>query len=96
MKPSTGRVVHYVSRGSADGRFPPACRAATVTEVARDHEHVGLAVLNPTGMFFHSLADGGVEFDPGTDRVTDQHALCDGRHHDGGTWHWPGRVEEDA
>jgi hypothetical protein len=31
--PSVGDRVHYVSRGSADGVYPPACRAATVTEV---------------------------------------------------------------
>lgn len=32
QKPSVGRVVHYVARGSADGVFPPACRAATITD----------------------------------------------------------------
>lgn len=33
MKPFVGQTVHYVARGSADGRFPSVCRAATVTEV---------------------------------------------------------------
>lgn len=60
MRPLIGRVVHYVSRGSADGRFPPACRAATVTEV--DGTTVGLCVQNPTGLFFHPLSDGGVSY----------------------------------
>ncbi len=32
-KPAGGRIVHYVARGSADGVFPPACRAAILTEV---------------------------------------------------------------
>lgn len=33
MKPYVGQTVHYVARGSADGRFAPACRAAVLTEV---------------------------------------------------------------
>jgi hypothetical protein len=28
-----GRVVHYQAPGDRTGRFPPACRAATITEV---------------------------------------------------------------
>jgi hypothetical protein len=31
--PSVGRVVHYQAPGDSTGRFPPACRAATITEV---------------------------------------------------------------
>lgn len=75
--PSVGRVVHYVARGSADGRFPKACRAATVTEVGKDGV-VGLMVANPTGLFFHPLADGGCPLDE------EEKA--------GGTWHWPEMV----
>lgn len=79
--PSVGRVVHYVARGSADGKFPKACRAADVTEVAEDSSAglVGLMVKNPTGLFFHSLADGGCAYDGSEDPA-------------GGTWHWPERV----
>lgn len=51
MTPSVGRMVHYVSRGSADGAFPAVCRAAIVTEAHSD-ELVSLAVMNPTGLFF--------------------------------------------
>jgi hypothetical protein len=73
-------MVHYVSRGSADGVFPPACRAAIVTEVSRREEGaVGLCVQNPTGLFFHPLSDGGISHDEDEK--------------DGGTWHWPERVE---
>jgi hypothetical protein len=67
-RPSIGRIVHYVSRGSADGRFPQTCRAAVVTTVqaGEKYKYVSLAVLNPTGVFF----DEGVLFDeaggPGT------------------------------
>jgi len=51
--PSVGRVVHYVSYGTKGGEYESACRAAIVTEA---HEYVvGLAVLNPEGMFFNRL-----------------------------------------
>lgn len=33
QKPSVGRIVHYVSRGSADGAYTPECRAAVIAEV---------------------------------------------------------------
>ena len=33
QSPSVGRIVHYVSRGSADGHYPQACRAAIVTAI---------------------------------------------------------------
>lgn len=52
MKPSVGRIVHYVSYGTPGGEYPSVCRAAVVTEVGPD-EYVSLAVLNPTGMFFN-------------------------------------------
>lgn len=51
-----GRIVHYRSRGSADGAFPPACRAAIVTEECAD-TCTSLAVLNPTGLFFDRHLD---------------------------------------
>ncbi|MFD9422319.1 MULTISPECIES: hypothetical protein [unclassified Streptomyces] len=79
--PTVGRTVHYVSHGTpvrSDGsqEFPPSCRAAIVTEIdPEDPGRVGLAVLNPTGQFFHPLSAGGcVRADEG--RV-------------GGSWHWP-------
>lgn len=87
MRPSVGRVVHYLSRGSADGVFPPACRAAVITEVCEEparfgeqleqvpHEPVCLAVLNPNGLFFDQYS----EHDEDAARP--------------GTWHWPERVE---
>jgi hypothetical protein len=52
-KPSVGLVVHYVSYGTPGGEYPKACRAAIVTEVrGSDDSTAGLAVLNPSGMFF--------------------------------------------
>jgi hypothetical protein len=55
--PSIGRIVHYVSYGTPGGEYPSACRAAIITVVSEvpheDSACVGLAVLNPTGMFFN-------------------------------------------
>jgi hypothetical protein len=83
VKPSVGRIVHYVSYGSpvrADGTqaFASECRAAIITEVSEATgfgQLVGLCVLNPTGQFFNR----GVEQDE------DEHS--------GGTWHWPERED---
>jgi hypothetical protein len=82
--PSVGRVVHYVSYGTPGGEFPKACRAAIVSEVDpvlldQGSDVVGLVVTNPTGLFFHSLANGGCDYDGSEDPK-------------GGTWHWPERV----
>lgn len=43
-RPAVGRVVHYTSRGSADGVFAPLCRAAIVTDVG---VWMGIAVTDP-------------------------------------------------
>jgi hypothetical protein len=85
MKPSVGRVVHYVSYGTPGGEFGQECRAAIVTEVVDvggpyvntedvPMEPVGLCVLNPSGVFFNEA----------------DHDENDKR---GGTWHWPERVD---
>jgi len=81
--PSVGRMVHYVSHGTPpreDGTqaYASKCRAAIVTEVhGGDDQVVGLAVMNPTGLFFHRSVEHDGDEDGG---------------HDGGTWHWPERV----
>jgi len=80
-----GRKVHYVSAGSADGKYPSVCRSADITEVDETGPvpesgvpYVGLAVLNPTGLHFRPLAEsGGVRYDEGRAPYT---------------WHWPERV----
>jgi len=91
---AVGRVVHYVSHGTPirpDGTqaYVATCRAATITEVnAEEPYQVGLCVQNPSGLFFHSLAEGGsflhqpegvgCSLPPGERR--------------GGSWHWLERV----
>lgn len=111
--PSVGRTVHYVSHGTppaADGTqaYTSQCRHATITEVDPTNQNrVGLCVINPTGLFFHALADGGSSYhdgsgDPGAPdcRIADSHGApfrycgC-GWSEDayrGGSWHWPERV----
>jgi hypothetical protein len=77
MKPSVGRVVHYVSYGTPKGEFTSECRAAIVTAIEdtdeEGNEFVKLCVMNPTGLFFN-------ESKHDEDKA-------------GGTWHWPERVE---
>lgn len=82
-----GAQVHYVSHGTPirpDGSqaFPSVCRAATVTETnysdTQGDDTVGLAVLNPDGLFFHPLVKGGVP------HVEPKPAGA----LEGGTWHY--------
>ena len=84
---SIGRIVHYVSLGSAGGEYTSQCRAAIISEVdSTDDRRIGLVALNPTGMFFHALSDGGCEyFEPAN-------VVGGAREVRGGTWHWPERV----
>lgn len=90
MKPTIGRTVHYVSHGTPvreDGTqaFPSKCRTAFITELpdnpkdSDEAETVGLMVANPTGLFFHSLAEGGCRYS---------------ENKEGGSWHWPEREAE--
>jgi hypothetical protein len=64
-KPTVGATVHYVSYGTPGGEYASVCRAAVITEVgdwpegiSEADKHniavpVGLAVLNPEGVFFN-------------------------------------------
>jgi hypothetical protein len=97
MKPSTGRIVHYVSFGTPGGEYGSECRAAVVTEVSSEHASssggleplVGLCVLNPTGQFFNR----DVKPDQGVLDKTSLTHLCGAKTYRPGTWHWPERVE---
>jgi len=78
MRPSVGRIVHYVSYGTPGGEYTSECRAAIVTDVPASlapSGDISLAVLNPTGMFFNPVC------------------AQDETERRGGTWHWPERTE---
>lgn len=106
QRPSVGRIVHYVSYGTPGGEYTSECRAAIVTELTGDPAHpdqVGIAVLNPTGMFFNRATDyhDGAETPgdpqcPAKDTHGDPFRYCScgwaEASYKGGTWHWPERV----
>jgi hypothetical protein len=80
VKPTIGRIVHYVSYGTPAGEYGKECRAAIITEVDQAVENpqtIGLAVLNPAGMFFNRTV-------PHNENAAER---------PGGTWHWPERAE---
>ena len=86
--PTVGRIVHYVSYGTPGGEYKSTCRAAVVTEVDQaDPELVGLAVLNPGGLFFNRGIPQDELVLPDPDRRPVRR---------GGTWHWPERVDDGA
>lgn len=56
--PTVGRSVHYQAYGTPGGEYPSVPRAATITQVVPSGVEggvptVGLAIFNPTGMFFN-------------------------------------------
>lgn len=60
MQPSIGRIVHYQAYGSPNGEHKSEPRAAVITQVLTTETgaittEVGLAILNPTGMFFNPI-----------------------------------------
>jgi hypothetical protein len=92
MKPSIGRMVHYVSSGTPGGEYASECRAAVITGVQDDPQaSASLCVLNPAGIFF----DQAVPCDEGPDEGTGT-SLCGGKLFRGGSWHWPERVPPEA
>lgn len=73
QKPSVGRMVHYVARGSADGKYKSVCRASVITEVEdQEKQVVTLTVFNPQGTSYEykvehqETATGGPDLIPGT------------------------------
>lgn len=64
QKPSVGRIVHYQAYGTPGGEYKSVPRAAVVTQV-NDDGTIGLAILNPTGMFFNPTIAYSEEPKPG-------------------------------
>lgn len=57
-KPTVGRIVHYMTRGSADGVFPPTVFASIVTAVESENL-VSLVTFGPNGMRFENKVERG-------------------------------------
>jgi hypothetical protein len=92
VKPSVGRIVHYVSYGTPGGEYKSECRAAIVTEVptgVASPQAVGLCVLNPTGQFFNR----SVPYHEGDAARDHAGGEVPGKSYRGGSWHWPERTE---
>ena len=106
--PSIGDIVHYVSYGTPGGEYGKECRAAVITEVSPEskgegREIVGLAVLNPEGMFFKRGSEHdecaellGASDCPNRQQHGNPFRYCSCGWMEaslkGGTWHWPERV----
>lgn len=85
-EPSVGRTVHYVSYGTPGGEYTKQCRAAVITEVT------GRAIDPVTGDPVDAWVVGLCVLNP-TGLFFNQGCVQSEQSHDGGTWHWPERVE---
>lgn len=84
--PSIGRIVHYVSYGTPNGEYAKSCRAAVITEVSG--KAIDPATLEPADSWVVGLC----VLNP-TGQFFNQNVVQREEYHDGGTWHWPERVE---
>lgn len=64
-QPFLTEAVHYRARGSLDGKYPPVCRAAMITEV-QGGTTAGIVVFNPTGFFLHPSLEHDEDRAPGS------------------------------
>lgn len=76
MKPSVGRIVHYVTRVQSvpDGPYEAVCNAAVITEVGDVGSPVNLTVFKPMALSFKTAKEDDTPGRPG------------------GTWHWPEKL----
>jgi hypothetical protein len=87
--PSVGRDVHYVSYGTPGGEYRSVCRAAKITVVN------GPAVYRSTGEP-SDLWDVGLCVMNPTGLFFLESCTQMEHVHNGGTWHWPERVNSPA
>ena len=103
MKPSVGRIVHYVSYGTPGGEYESCCRAAIITEIYFQHTYdeygtkVGSSIPDPEQcVSLAVLNPTGMFFNQGVSHDEGPRGgagtnLCGGKLFKGGTWHWPER-----
>lgn len=94
-KPTIGRIVHYVSRGSADGVYPPVHVPFIVTAVEEiDHENEEVFMLTldnevegPIEAFVSgwTFNNRGQRYEEGVPFMGDQVGVA--------TCHWPERED---
>jgi hypothetical protein len=88
MKPSVGRIVHYVSYGTPGGEYKSQCIAAIIAAIPGVGDDVlDLVVFNPAGTLFNRC-----EYDEGG--IGETLGAPTARSYRGGTWHWPERVSK--
>lgn len=94
QKPSVGRIVHYTSYGTPGGEYPSVCRAAVVTAVHEFDENESIQsaaegrMIWNAGPYFLDLCvlnPEGMFFNRGVRPASDIGQ--------GGSWHWPERVD---
>lgn len=94
MKPSVGRVVHYVAFGTPNGEFPAGeHRAAVVTEVDREQTIDTVAGQREDFSGFKKSFGQSVGLcvlNP-TGMYFTRHVLQDEEDKSPGTWHWSER-----
>ena len=79
MTPSIGRIVHYVSYGTPGGEYGRECRAAIITSITEESAEQNASVSLFVMNPTGLFLNDRIEFDD--------------ERHDGGTWHWPERVD---
>lgn len=103
MKPSVGRIVHYVSYGTKNGEYTPECRAGIVTEAGQwvtvderelliengEKGRVLTQKFHPEACSLSVHNPTGVFFNSGG--VPIEH---DEDTKKPGSWHWPERMGE--
>jgi hypothetical protein len=78
--PSVGRVIHYRSHGTPKGEYESTCRAAIITQVLQTSPDESRTLVG-----LCAINPTGLFF----------HESCpqDESNTQGGTWHWPERVD---
>ena len=95
MKPSVGRIVHYVSYGTPGGEYKSECRAAVITEVP-GHLPRSMEPLDGCPNGYEGVWVVGLCALNPTGMFFNRNVRQDEDGHEGGSWHWPEREPPDG